>query len=64
MNTNNIYQNIYSLLENLKTVGNQQNCVNGIYDDFCKTVESEMSDKIPSKTILLVVSNLIKKISE
>ncbi|CAG2217085.1 unnamed protein product [Mytilus edulis] len=53
MNTNNIYQNIYSLIENLKTVENQQNCVNGIYDDFCKTVESEMSDKIPSKTIFV-----------
>ncbi|CAG2218028.1 unnamed protein product [Mytilus edulis] len=53
MNTNNIYQNICSLIENLKTVEHQQNCVNGIYDDFCKTVESEMSDKIPSKTIFV-----------
>ncbi|CAG2197390.1 unnamed protein product [Mytilus edulis] len=53
MNTNNVYQNICSLIESLKTVEHQQNCVNGIYDDFCKTVESEMSDKIPSKTIFV-----------
>ncbi|VDI17339.1 Hypothetical predicted protein [Mytilus galloprovincialis] len=53
MNTNNVYQNICSLIESLKTVEHQQNCVNGIYDDYCKTVESEMSDKIPSKTIFV-----------
>ena len=61
MTSDKIYSEISTLIEKLQTYDQGKNCVNDIYTEFCKTVELEMSDKLPSKTVVMGCNKSKKK---
>lgn len=61
MNTDIIYSKILSLIEKFENSEQEQNCVNDIYDEFCKTVKNEMYEKVPNKTVYMGASRSGRK---